>query len=269
MQFGLTILVADADEETRLRLVEAITQVDPSAKVLEATNGRELARLLLEGPVDLVVIDVVLPQTNAADLLAWRGANPRGMIVLVSDVLAPGWPSVAKRIGAYDVMLKPLDERHIERILKASSVIRRKLRLLIVDASRPTRALVGRLLDQSHFSFDTVQAAGGREAVRLAGKRSFDLVILELNLPDFPALEVACLLNDQQPQAKVVVTGMEVDERLMRQFETFGIAGFLKKPFYFSDLDKSIHQVFGLWHPYLVAALAAEEQGAGGLSLAG
>ncbi len=273
MDQGPTILVADADEETRLALIETIIEVEPSAKVISATNGLELSRALASGPIDIVLIDVVLPQTNGADLLAWRNsgsAGPRSMVVLVTDLLATGWPSVARRIGAYDVILKPLAKQNVERVIEASRVTRRRLSLMVVDPSAATRKLITRLLGQSQFSFEVVEAPGGKDAVRLAKRRSFDMAIVEQNLPDFPALEVACLVNDRYPEAKLVMMGVEIEERLLKQLETFGVSGFLKKPFSFTDVDKIVHRVFGLWHPYLITAIQAEEaKAAAAAALAG
>ena len=44
----MNILIADADEETRLTLLEAIVAVLPNACVREATNGPELQRAIAE-----------------------------------------------------------------------------------------------------------------------------------------------------------------------------------------------------------------------------
>ncbi len=44
----MNILIADADEETRLTLLEAIVAVLPDACVREATNGLELRRAIAE-----------------------------------------------------------------------------------------------------------------------------------------------------------------------------------------------------------------------------
>lgn len=69
-----TILVADADEESRLSLVEALQEADPGATIIEAANGLELGRSLREAPIDVLFVDVTLPQTEGADILNWRSA---------------------------------------------------------------------------------------------------------------------------------------------------------------------------------------------------
>lgn len=262
METGLTVLVADADEETRCVLVEAVAALDPGARIIEACDGRDLAAALGREPVDLVFVDVILPGTDAGALLTWRERRgPGAMIILVSDLLAPRWPSVARLVGAYDVLLKPLSERHVAHVLAASRIIARRLRLLVVEPHAATRALIRRLLRESHFSFEIVEAERGAEALRAARLGSFDVALIEAGLPDIPALEVACQVSDRQGHARILLTGFAAAAVPVRQLETFGACGYLRKPFSFADVDRAIHDAFGLWHPYLVKALQAEEAG--------
>src|ERR1700712_1831392 len=115
-----TILVADADEESRLSLVEALQEADPGATIIEAANGLELGRSLREAPIDVLFVDVTLPQTEGADILNWRSAiRPGGIIVIVTAQPAPRWPSLATRIGAYEVILKPIGTKQVRRLLEA------------------------------------------------------------------------------------------------------------------------------------------------------
>ncbi|WP_375273822.1 response regulator [Methylorubrum thiocyanatum] len=254
-----TILIADPDEETRLALAEAVVRIDPGASVIEAADGSALNRALAGSRIDLLFVDVLLPQTNGADIRRWRETgNPQGLVVLVTDMLAPRWSSTARRVGAYDVILKPLGDLHIARLLAAGRILSRSLDCLVVDPGQATRTLVRKLLGQSHFSFRVLEAAGGRDAVRLAEREPVDLAIIEMSLPDYPALEVACRINDRHPAARILMTGPRIEEGIQRQLATFGASGFLAKPFQFFDIDKAVHESFGLWHPYLINALRRE-----------
>lgn len=256
-----TLLIADPDEETRLALAEAVGRLDPGARIVEAADGSALNHALATSPIDLLFVDVLLPQTNGADIRRWREAdNPRGLVVLVTDMLAPRWPATARRVGAYDVILKPLGDIHIGRLLAAHRILSRSLDCLVVDPGQATRTLVRKLLGQSHFSFRIREAAGGRDAVRLAEAGPLDLAIIEMSLPDYPALEVACRINDRHPEARILMTGPRIEEGVQRQLTTFGASGFLPKPFQFFDIDRAVHESFGLWHPYLINALRREHR---------
>ncbi|GJD47542.1 Regulator of RpoS [Methylobacterium crusticola] len=259
MSSPLTVLIADADDEMRRLLADAIRAEAPDATVREATNGVDLQRALERDRVDLVFVDVVLPQTDGAAIARWRAeAGRHSMVILVSDLLSPRWPSIATHLGAYDVLLKPVGGRQVRNAVEACRVIRRTLSLLVVDPNRATRAVIRRLLDQSHFSFEVVESEGGRRAVNLARRRLFDIAIIDMALPDYPALEVACQIQDRQSATKLIMMGVDLDAETSR-FDTFGIAGLLRKPFHFVDIDRTVHAAFGLWRPYLINALQAEQ----------
>ena len=261
MQSSPTIVIADADEEVRLTLCEAVARADPGATVIEVSDGLELDRALKRGGIDILFVDVVLPMTNGADIVGWRAATGRNsLIVLVSDLLAPGWPAVAKKIGAYDVILKPLGDHHVRRVVDASRILSRQLNLLVVDPGRETRSLINRLLRRSQFSLNIRQTERGQAAVALVRRQEFDLAIIAMELSDHPALEVACRINDLRPHAKIVLTGRAIEPAMLKQLGTFGISTFLRKPFGFAEIDRMLHEVFGLWRPYLINALQMEER---------
>ncbi|UMY18036.1 response regulator [Methylobacterium organophilum] len=261
MPSSLKIVIADADEEVRLAVSEAAVAAAPDAQVTEIADGRALETVLAGGGIDILFIDSILPRMDGLNLVTWSEAQGGNcLIVLVTDLLSPQWPFVAKRIGAYDVVLKPLRASHVGRVVEASRVLRRKLSLLVADPGRETRALIGRLLADSRFRFEICEVTGGREALRMIERTTIDLAFVETNLPDFPALEVACRLNDRHPEAKIILSGRTIDPGLTRQFSTFGISGFLQKPFGFAEIDKMLHEAFGLWRPYLINALHAEER---------
>ena len=254
-----TILVADADEESRLSLVEALQEADPGATIIEAANGLELGRSLREAPIDVLFVDVTLPQTEGADILNWRSAiRPGGIIVIVTDQLAPRWPSLATRIGAYEVILKPIGTKQVRRLLEARQLVRRTLNLLVVDPGQETRSLIRRLLQRSNFSFEVIEAENGHAALGLAKRTPLDIAIIEMGLPDVPGLEVACQIHERQRDARLVMMGVKIDASVQRHFGTFGVSAFLRKPFQFAGIDKAVHEVFGLWYPYLITALQTD-----------
>lgn len=256
-----TIVIADADEEVRLAVAEAVALAAPQAKLVEIADGAGLKRLLKSQPVDLLFIDTILPSTDGFDLLEWRQqAGAESMVVIMSDLLAPQWPSTAQRVSAYDVLLKPMSNVQVSRIVEAQRTLSRRLNLLVVDPSRETQTLIRRLLRESQFRFDISEAVGGRQAVALAKEAPVDLALVANELPDFPALEVACRINGKHPEARIVLTGRSVEEGVVRQFSTFGISGFLAKPFGFAEIDKILHEAFGLWRPYLLAVLHEEQR---------
>jgi len=62
------------------------------------------------------------------------------------------------------------------------------VRVLIVDDSRATRAMIGRILKE--LKFETLEAANGRDALeRLRQNGTADLVLVDWNMPEMNGLE--------------------------------------------------------------------------------
>jgi CheY-like chemotaxis protein len=257
---AVNILVADADEETRLALVEAIAAVDPAARIVEACDGLALQAALAGQAPDVLFIDTILPSADAAQIMAWRlDAGARTVVVLVADLLADRWPRIAQRVVAYDVILKPLGIRAVERVLQAAVILRRELRVLVAEPSARTRELTAQVLRQSLFRLDVRAVEDGAEAARAARTGAFDLAVVGFGLTDVPALEVACRIDALQPGARIVIAGTAAETLTPAQLALFGARAFLTRPFSAADVDRLIYESFGLWRPYLMKALRDEE----------
>ncbi len=100
--------------------------------------------------------------------------------------------------------------------------------VLIVDDHPLTRAALGDLLAAD--GFDIVgQAAGGAEAIELAGALDPELILLDLTMPEMDGLTALPLLRDAAPDAEVVVlTAAEDDANLLAAIRG-GASGYLLK----------------------------------------
>lgn len=114
-------------------------------------------------------------------------------------------------------------------------------RLLYVDDEESLRTLV-----QSHLSlegFDVETAANGHQAVAVLQKQEFDLVLLDLRMPDGDGFEVLRFLNERGSQVPVIVlTGVD-DVSIASECVKLGAADYLTKPYNFHELIDSVERV--------------------------
>lgn len=255
----MNIVIADADEETRLALVEAILSFAPRAHLREAIHGGEL-QAALSGPApDILFIDTVLPDTNAETVTTWRaGPGAESVVVLVADLLSSRWAQVAKRLDAYDVLLKPLTAQNVRHVLAAAAVLRRNMTLLLVEPSAKTRELTRKIIDTGLFRFHVTEAENGKSAVKAAALRSFDFAFIGPNIPDMPPSEVVCRIDALSAGTRIVMTGAASQTPSPSQLALFGAHAFLPLPFSTTALDCVVYETFGLWRPYLLEALRRE-----------
>lgn len=105
-------------------------------------------------------------------------------------------------------------------------------RLLIVDDSKVMRDMVAACLRPlGEVSFDF--AASGLEAIERLALSTYDLVVLDLNMPDVGGIEVIEFIRQQSKLRALpilVVTTRGDDSSRTRVIEA-GASGFLAKPF--------------------------------------
>lgn len=103
------------------------------------------------------------------------------------------------------------------------------MRILIVDDEPVMQDVLGTLLRRE--GFQVTQAANAAEALRQADEHDFDLVLLDLMLPDRPGLEVLTELKQRDPELVVVVitaySSVETAIVAMRE----GAFHYIPKPF--------------------------------------
>jgi two-component system chemotaxis response regulator CheY len=105
-------------------------------------------------------------------------------------------------------------------------------RLLIVDDSKVMRDMVAaclRPIGEVSFEF----AGSGLEAIERLALAGYDLVVLDLNMPDVGGIEVIEFIRSQDKLRALpilVVTTRGDDQSRMRVLEA-GASGFLAKPF--------------------------------------
>ena len=100
--------------------------------------------------------------------------------------------------------------------------------ILIVDDEAEIRESLHTLLEFE--GFDVEVAATGEEGISRLGERPFELVLLDLALPDRNGLDVLADLRAQDPQqAVIMITAYGTVENAVRAMQS-GAANFIQKP---------------------------------------
>jgi diguanylate cyclase (GGDEF)-like protein/PAS domain S-box-containing protein len=112
-------------------------------------------------------------------------------------------------------------------------------RLLVVDDEPGMLASLRRLLDGQGYRIDT--AATGTEAVALLGEREFDLLLLDLHLPDMYGYEVFNHASKRGSEiCTIVVSGDSDIEAAIRALKQ-GAYAFVRKPYEPDELLRTVH----------------------------
>ena len=117
---------------------------------------------------------------------------------------------------------------------------------LIVDDSSAVRAFVRASLEDADFA-RVQEAETGFEALRLLASNSFDVVIVDVNMPDINGLELLAFMKKsprQQGAAKILIS-TQLDGRDAKRGAELGADAFLKKPFEVEELRELIRRFLG------------------------
>lgn len=106
------------------------------------------------------------------------------------------------------------------------------LRVLIVDDSSAMRAFVRAALEEDGGA-DVVESTSGFEALRILPRENFDVVIVDVNMPDINGLELVSFLRKtpQHRDTPVIIISTEASSRDQERGIALGANAFLSKPF--------------------------------------
>jgi two-component system OmpR family response regulator len=113
--------------------------------------------------------------------------------------------------------------------------------ILIVEDEDPIRELVATALRFTGFAVETV--ATGREALATARNNAFDLIVLDVNLPDLDGFEICRKLRADGLQTPIVFLTARDDPADLRAGFTGGGDDYVTKPFSLEELLLRIEAV--------------------------
>lgn len=122
-------------------------------------------------------------------------------------------------------------------------------RFLIVDDSATTRAVIKRTIGMCGVDVEKiVEAPNGRDALAMLRVGHFDLVFLDLNMPEMGGIEVTeHVRNDPKlASVSVCIVSSESMESRVQQLRSAGARGYIKKPFTPEQIREVIQDVLGV-----------------------
>ncbi len=117
-----------------------------------------------------------------------------------------------------------------------------KPRILIVDDEQSSRRSLSLILRQKGYDTDTAETGG--EALSKAQEGAFDLVILEIRLPDVSGTELIAPLQGIHPDiATIMTSGYGTHEDAVQALNQ-GASAYVNKPINLVELGAVIERIF-------------------------
>lgn len=262
---GLRFLVVDDSRTNRLITRKILESQD--AIVAEAINGREALEAISRAKenqehFDLVILDCRMPDISgfdvASEALAKDQLGGSVLMMLTSDDRS-GDLARSRELGLQSYLVKPVLKKDlllsIGRALGAASVAEAQvheeesapvvgeLRILLVDDNDENRTVVKAFSKKQGWRID--EAKNGKEAIRLFETKSFDLILMDMQMPILDGYsatrEIRSLERESGPTSIPILalTAYALADEREKSFEA-GCNGHLTKPIAKKDLIEAV-----------------------------
>ncbi len=210
---GERILVVEDDPDVARVLGKMLARAGYSVDV--AASGTQALEQARQTPYAVITLDLLLPDIAGQDLirqLRAEAATAAVPIIVISARMEEGRHRLGNSLPGVEWLAKPVDQTRLlgvlERVTKRQPA--QHTRVLHVEDDEQMHAVV-RSMAGEHFDFELATTL--REARARVALERFDVVILDLTLPNESGWDLLPDLHARQPDTRVVVlTGAEMSE---------------------------------------------------------
>jgi len=264
---GVKVLIVD-DNSTNLRILEAMarrwqmkpTAVDSGEKALEKLSGARGAGR----PYQLILTDMHMPGMDGFSLVGKIREHPEFSIATIMMLTSAGHRGDAERckaLGVVAYLLKPIRQGELRVAIARALGTRQQegtgpiitrfsvkdvqqpsasLHVLVAEDNAVNQRLVVRLLEKRGHRIEV--ASNGREALAALKKARFDLVLMDVQMPEMDGLEATAAIRERekndgthQPVIALTAHAMKGDRE---KCLVAGMDGYLTKPIRPEELDE-------------------------------
>ncbi len=190
-----TLLVIDDDPAAQELIARALSK--QKVRIVTAQNGRDGLELAKKLHPDVITLDVLMPGMDGWEVLSILKSDedleeiPVIMLTIVEN------KNRGFALGASDYLTKPIDRRHLIRVM-AHYRQEPGGTVLIVEDAEAEREMLQRTLSEAGWR--CLQAKNGKEALEQLQEQQPDVVLLDLLMPKMDGFEfIEALQNLPEP----------------------------------------------------------------------
>lgn len=255
--WGVPVLVAD-DNISNRRILEDML-ANQGMLVTGAENGPGALAAMEQAlakkkPFALALIDVNMPGMNGFELAAKIKEHPslaRAKIIMLASTGERGDAVLCRSLGVDGYLSKPVKESELAEAVRTAlgkpladdqspglitrhslRESRRQLNILVVEDNEFNQKLVMALLKQRGHT--GVIAENGKDALDILEKETFDLVLMDVQMPEMDGLEATALIRERErdtgghiPIVAMTAHAIKGDQE---RFLSAGMDGYITKP---------------------------------------
>jgi len=270
---NMPVLVVDDNSINRRILAEMLSWwgMSPTLTAGAAAALASMQEAQAAGkPFPLVIVDAQMPGMDGFTLAERIKLDPRlagAIIMMLTSGGQRGDAARCRELGVSAYLTKPIGESDLlratlqvlgkgEPAARQAQLVtrhslgegRKRLRVLVVEDNAVNQILAKRLVEKQGHSAAAV--ASGREALEALERGTFDLVLMDVQMPDVDGLEAAAAIRQRErhtgahlPIIAMTAGAMQGDKE--RCLEA-GMDAYVSKPVNVSELFTAIERVMTL-----------------------
>ena len=172
-----TVLVIDDDWTVRELMQRFLDQ--QGLHMVEAASGEEGLRLAREMRPAVITLDVLMPGMDGWAVLTALKADPE--LAQIPVIMATFVDE--KNMGATDFLTKPLDRKHLAKLLEKYRCTHPPCPVLVVEDDADLRELMRRWWLEEE-GWVVAEAENGRAALDRVAENRPELIVLDLMMPE-------------------------------------------------------------------------------------
>ncbi|MBF0533239.1 MAG: response regulator [Candidatus Omnitrophica bacterium] len=215
-----------------------------------AGNAAEAMDIFIKEKPQAIFLDIRLPDKSGIELLKEiKSVDPHNLVFIVSAYKDPDIIKQAMDAGAMDFVIKPfygaklrdMLAHNLKRILE-NKFTKEKPNILIVDDEEMLVTTLSSLLKHQMESNITI-CFNGTQALQLIQNNPFDIVLLDITLPEMSGLDILKKVKKQCPDTAFFVATGHKSLEVAAQATKLGAAEFIAKPYSVKDVIQKIKMV--------------------------
>jgi len=121
--------------------------------------------------------------------------------------------------------------------------INKSLSVLIVDDHPLYRKGIKRILNNIEFVTLCEEAENGRDCIKKLKDAHYDIILLDLQMPEMDGVETAAVIKRDFPKSKIIILTMSDSKRQMIELLDMGVLGYVLKSTDELELTEAILRV--------------------------
>jgi two-component system, NtrC family, response regulator HydG len=180
---------------------------DEGFEVMTASSGEDAIRKVEGNTFDFVLMDIKMPGLNGVEsLIEIKKRRPGIRVIMCTAYIVDGLIRQALEEGAYAVLNKPFEIEILLNMIESSQKDLKSGLILLADRDKDFCTCLSAVLGSAGHRVRV--AHDGWEAMRLAERQAFDILVSELELPLVDGLELHRRISDLQPaMLATIITG--------------------------------------------------------------